>query len=210
MTNFNMINSISDWEEKQKGYLVVSVLCLIFGTYFFIKVISGSYAIEQSDLEVYENLIISNAPKFKERKGKRSRKWIEFNCINNQSAFEIAGYDYSCVNDEEVINEIKTGDTISVAILKDDLNDFNTQNSCEIHSLVKNDKEYLDLRCRNEVDTGGGKRIFLILFSISILTAIVYSLPKKPKLFDIVDPILIVGIGSIILAFILYLITLEL
>ena len=205
-----MINSISDWEEKQKGYLVVSVLCLIFGTYFFIKVISGSYNIEQSDLEVYENLIISNAPKFKERKGKRSKKWIEFNCINNQSNFEITGDDYSCVNKEELLNEIKTGDTISVAILKYDLDDFNTQNSCEIHSLVKNDKDYLDLRCRNEEDTGGGKRTFLILFSISILTAIVYALPKKPKLFDIVDPILLVGIGSIVLAFILYLITLEL
>lgn len=205
-----MINSISDWEEKQKGYLVVSVLCLIFGAYFFTKVISGSYNIEESDLEVYENLIISNAPKFKERKGKSSRKWIEFNCINNQSTFEITGDDYSCVNDEEVINEIKTGDTISVAILKDVVDDFNTQNSCEIHSLVKNDKEYLDLRCRNEEDTGGGKRIFAILFSISILTAIVYSLPKKPKLFDKVDPILVVGIGSIILAFILCLITLEL
>lgn len=210
MTNFNMINSISDWEEKQKGYLVVSVLCLIFGTYFFIKVISGSYVIEKSDLEIYENLIISSPPKFKERKGKSSRKWIEFNCINNQSTFEIASYDYSCVNDEEVINEIKSGDTISIAILKVDLNDFNTQNSCEIHSLEKNDKDYLDLRCRNEVDTAGGKRIFLILFSLFILTAIVYSLPKKPQLFDKVDPILIVGIGSIILAFILNLITLEL
>lgn len=205
-----MSNNINDWNKKQKGYLVVSVLCLIFGTYFFIKVISGSYAIEQSDLEVYENLIISNAPKFKERKGKRSRKWIEFNCTDNQSTFEIASYDYSCVNDEEVINEIKTGDTISVAILKNELDDFNTQNTCEIHSLVKNDKEYLDLRCRNEEDTGGGKRIFLILFSIFILTAIVYALPKKPKLFDIVDPILLVGIGSILLAFIFNLITLEL
>ncbi|MNQ00107.1 hypothetical protein D3C85_127440 [compost metagenome] len=205
-----MINSISDWEEKQKGYLVVSVLCLIFGAYFFIKVISGSYNIEQSDLEVYENLIISNAPKFKERKGKRSKKWIEFNCINNQSTFEITGDDYSCVNKEELLNEIKTGDTISVAILKYDLDDFNTQNSCGIHSLIKNDKDYLDLRCRNEEDTGGGKRVFLILFSITILTAIVYALPKKPKLFDKVDPILIVGIGSILLAFILNLITLEL
>ncbi|MDQ6530292.1 hypothetical protein [Flavobacterium sp. LHD-85] len=205
-----MINSISDWEEKQKGYLVVSVLCLIFGAYFFIKVISGSYNIEQSDLEVYENLIISHAPKFKERKGKRSKKWIEFNCIDNQSTFEITGDDYSCVNKEELLNEIKTGDTISVAILKYDLDDFNTQSTCGIHSLIKNDKEYLDLRCRNEEDTGGGKRVFLILFSISILTAIVYALPKKPKLFDKVDPILLVGIGSIVLAFILNLITLEL
>lgn len=197
-----MIDSISDWEKKQKDYLAVSIICFIIGTYFFMKVIAGSYIIKQSELQVYENLITSTAPQFKERKGKNGRKWIEFNCINNQSTFEIASFDYKCVNNDEVINEIKAGDTISIAILKDDIEDFDTKNSCEIHSLIKNDKEYLNLECRNKEDNGDGKNGFSILFSISIMTAIVYSLSKKPKLFDEVNPEIIIGIIVVILFFI--------
>lgn len=196
-----MINSISDWEEEQKNYLVVSIVCFLIGTYFFMKVISGSYIIKQSDLQVYENLIISTAPKFKEKKGKHGRKWIEFNCINNQSIFEIASYDYSCTNDDEVINEIKAGDTISLSILKNEIDDFDAETSCEIHSLIKGSKEYLNLDCRNKVDNNGGKIGFLLLFSISIMTAIVYSLSKKPKLFDEVNPEFLIGIIVVILFF---------
>lgn len=199
-----MIESISDWERKQQTYLIVSVTCFIIGTYFFIKVISGSYIIKQSELQVYENLITSTAPQFKERKGKQSKKWIEINCINNQSTFEISSYDYRCVNDDEVLNEIKAGDTISIAILKDEIDDFDTETSCEIHSLIKNNKEYLSLECRNEEDNDDGKFGFLLLFSISIITAIVHSLSKKPKLFDKVNPEIIIGIAVIILLFVLH------
>lgn len=198
-----MIDSINEWKKKQKDYLAVSIICFLIGTYFFMKVIGGSYIIKPSELQAYENLIISTSPKFKERKGKNSRKWIEFNCENNQSTFEIASFDYYCANDEEVINEIKSGDTISIAISKDDIEDFDTQNSCEIHSLIKNDKEYLNLECRNKKDNGDGKRGFLLLFAISIMTAIVYSFSKKPKLFNEVDPGVIIGIIAIILFFIL-------
>ncbi|KRD09070.1 hypothetical protein ASE21_14560 [Flavobacterium sp. Root901] len=198
-----MNESISTWKEKQKNYLAVSIASLLIGTYFFMNVINGSYIIKQSDLQVYENLIISTTPKFKERKGKHRRKWIEFKCINNRSTFEIASYDYNCVKDDEVINEIKEGDTISVAILKSEIGDFDTESSCEIHSLVKNNKEYLNLDCRNEVDNNGGKRGFLLLFTISTLTAIVYSLSKKPKIFDEVNPEFLITVIIIILFFIL-------
>ena len=198
-----MTETVSTWEEKQKNYLAVSIVCFLIGTYFFMNVINGSYIIKQSDLQVYENLIISTSPKFKERKGKHGRKWIEFNCVNNQSTFEIASYDYSCVNNDEVINEIKEGDTISLSILKNEIGYFDTKGSCEIHSLIKNDKEYLNLDCRNKVDNNGGKRGFLILFAISILTAIVYSLSKKPKFFDEVNPEFLITIIVAILFFIL-------
>ena len=165
------------------------------------KVITGSYIIKSSDLEVYDNLITSEAPKFKETKGKHSRKWIEFKCVDNKSTFEITSYDYSCVNDEEIIHGIKMGDTISIAILKEDIRDFDDETSCEIHSLIKNDKEYLDIQCRNRVDNKDGKMGFLLLFALSIMTAIVYSFSKKPKFFDEVSPEIIIGIVMIILFF---------
>jgi len=42
---------------------------------------------------------------------------------------------------------------------------------------------------------------FLLLFALSIMTAIVYSFSKKPKFFDEVSPEIIIGIVMIILFF---------
>lgn len=198
-----MAEKVEDWEKKQKDYLAVAIICLIIGTYFFMKVINGSYIIKPSDLSVYDNLITSEVPKFKETKGKHGRRWIEFKCVDNRSTFEIASFDYKCINDNEILNEIKAGDTISIAILKGDVEDFDNDTSCEIHSLIKNDKEYLDLQCRNKADNKDGKMGFLILFAISIMTAIVYSFSGKPKLFNKVNPEIIIGIIVLILFIIL-------
>ncbi|SNR45413.1 hypothetical protein [Flavobacterium sp. ov086] len=198
-----MAEKVEDWEKKQKDYLAVAIICLIIGTYFFMKVINGSYIIKPSDLSVYDNLITSEVPKFKETKGKHGRRWIEFKCVDNRSTFEIANFDYKCINDNEILNEIKAGDTISIAILKGDVEGFDNDTSCEIHSLIKNDKEYLDLQCRNKADNKDGKMGFLILFAISIMTAIVYSFSGKPKLFNKVNPEIIIGIIVLILFIIL-------
>jgi len=198
-----MAEKVEDWEKKQKDYLAVAIICLIIGAYFFMKVINGSYIIKPSDLSVYDNLITSEVPKFKETKGKHGRRWIEFKCVDNRSTFEIANFDYKCINDNEILNEIKAGDTISIAILKGDVEGFDNDTSCEIHSLIKNDKEYLDLQCRNKADNKDGKMGFLILFAISIMTAIVYSFSGKPKLFNKVNPEIIIGIIVLILFIIL-------
>lgn len=198
-----MADNLEDWEKKQKDYLAVAIICFIIGTYFFMKVIGGSYIIRPTQLEVYDNLITSQVPKFKETKGKRGRRWIEFKCVDNWSTFEIEGFDYRCVNRAEILNEIKAGDTISIAILKEDTGDFDSETSCKIHSLIKNDKEYLDLQCRNKADNKDGKMGFLLLFAISIMTAIVYSFSKKPKFFNEVSPEIIIGIIVFILFIIL-------
>lgn len=198
-----MADNPEDWKIKRRDYSVAAVVCFLIGSFFFMKVITGSYIIKSSDLEVYDNLITSEAPKFKETKGKHSRKWIEFKCVDNKSTFEITSYDYSCVNDEEIIHGIKMGDTISIAILKEDIRDFDDETSCEIHSLIKNDKEYLDLQCRNEVDNEGGEMWYISLFAISIMTAIVYSFSQKPKVFDKVNPVLIIAIIVFILLIVL-------
>lgn len=198
-----MADNPEDWEKKQKDYLAVAIICLLIGSYFFMKVISGDYILKPSDFQVYENLVTSEKPIFKERKGKHGKKWIEFKCSDNRSTFEIASYDYKCANRNEVLNEIKVGDTISISILKKDIEDFDKETSCEIHSLIKNDKEYLDIHCRNKADNKDGKMGFLILFAISIMTAIVYSFSEKPKIFDDVDPRVIICIVIIILFVIL-------
>jgi hypothetical protein len=194
-----MEEELNEWQKKRKDYMAVAIICLIIGIYFFAKVINESYIIKPSELKVIENLIISEKPIFKETKGKRGRKWIEFKCVNNKTTFEIADFDYVCVNDNEILNEIKNSDTISIKILNTDVENFANETTCEIHSLIRNNKEYLDIECRNKVDNKDGEKGFMTLFSISLMCAIVCSFSQKPVIFNKVAPEIIIGIITIII-----------
>lgn len=196
-----MANVVKDWQDKRKEYITISIICAFIGLYFYANVTDGKYIIKPSDINTYENLTISVEPKFKETKGKNGRKWIEFKCTNNKSNFEIASFDYKCVNDDEITNEIKVGDTVSIAVLNEDREDFDRETSCEIHSLIKNNKEYLDLQCRNQKDNNDGKLGYRFLFAISFLTGILYCFSEKPNFFNHVNQDLILAIVLIILFF---------
>ncbi|REH00767.1 hypothetical protein [Flavobacterium aquicola] len=199
-----MDDNLDDWDKKRKGYLAVAIICFIIGAYLFIRVHSDSYVIKSSNLKTIGNLIASDKPKFEEITGKHARKWIEFKCAENKSTFKIANFDYRCVNDDEVLNEINVGDTISIQILKDDIENFDTETTCEIHSLVKNKKEYLDIECRNKKENKDSENVYIILFSVTIMTGGVYCLIKKPKFFDEVDPCVPIWIIIIVLFFVLH------
>jgi hypothetical protein len=194
---------LRDWKKKRENYFVVSIICFVVGIYLFVKVKTESYIIKSSELKLIENLIISEKPKFEEIKGKGSRKWIEFKCVNNNTTFEIASYDYNCVNDDEIINEIDIGDTISIEILKNELENFDTDTSCEIHSLKKNKKEYLNIECRNLTENKYIEKLYKILFAIFTMTSIVFSFSKKPKIFDKVDPQVPIWIIILLLFYVL-------
>lgn len=198
-----MEDNIDGWQKKRKDYLLVAILCFTVGSYFFIKVKSDSYILKPSDLRIFENLITSSKPEFKETTGKRGRRWIEFKCVDNKSTFEITSYDYRCSNDFELLDEINAGDTISITISKTDFENFDEEGGCEIHSLVKNNKEYLDMECRNKEDTDDGKMGYILLFAITIMTGTVASFSKKPKVFDEVNPQIPIWIVVIILFFVL-------
>ena len=191
-----------DWDNKRNGYLFVAVICLFFAIYYLLQLKNGSYEITPSELETIENLIIIRKPEFKEIKGKHGRKWIEFKCDNN-TTFEISSYDYSCVKDDDILNEIDINDTISIKILKTDSGLINSETTCEIHSLVDKDKEYLDIDCRNDRDQKAGELGYLLCSAITVMTGSVFLFKKKPKLFDEVDPRVLIVIIIIILFFIL-------
>jgi hypothetical protein len=198
-----MTENLEDWQEKRKNYLAVTIICFLIGTYFFVNVMRGSYIIKPSYLTVYEKLITAEAPQFKETTGKNRKRWIEFKCIDNRSTFKIASYDYRCGNRSEILNEIKAGDTISIKVLNSETGDFDAETSCKIHSLIKNDKEYLNIECRNRKDNKDGKKGFMMLFAISLMTGTVYLFSQKPKFFDHVDPRVPIWIVIILLFFLL-------
>ncbi|MBE8725772.1 hypothetical protein [Flavobacterium hungaricum] len=189
------------WQERRKSYLAVSIICFIAGICFFYNVTAESYIIKTAELNTIDKLVISEKPVFKKTNGKHSRRWIEFKCAQNYSTFEITSFDYSCALRSEIYDEINPGDTISIQVLHKEMENFDTENVCKIHSLVKNDKEYLDMECRNNADNYDGKRGCIILLAISLMTFIVYALEKKPILFDQMDPAFIIGMITLILFF---------
>lgn len=198
-----MEENLDDWETKRKNYLALAIVCFFIGTYFFIKVTNGSYILKNSELIKIENLVISESPIFKETKGKHGRKWIEFKCINTNATFEIASFDYKCVDDAEIIDSIKNGDTISITISNKDTGTIDKETSCEIHGLEKDKKEYLNITCRNEEDNDDGKMGYIMLFALTTMAIIVYSFSIKPKIFEKVDPQIPIWIVMILLFIIL-------
>ena len=125
-----MEDDSNDWQKQREGYKKVAMICFIIGLYLFIRVHSESYNIEDSHLQEIENIIIEEKPIFKEITGKNGRRWFEFKCQNNKSTFEITGFDYRCTYDNEIIKEVNVGDTISIKMLKNEIEDFNTENIC--------------------------------------------------------------------------------
>ena len=194
-----MEEELDKWQKTRKDYLAIAILCFFVGMYFSMKVHSESYIIKSSDLKLIENLTISEKPIFKETKGKRGRQWIEFKCENNKSTFEIANFDYSCVTDSEILNEIKKSDTISIKILNEDLDNFDNETTCEIHSLIKYEKEYIDIECRNKTDNNDGKKGIIFFFCLSLMCAVVYNFSERPKFFNHISPEILIGIITIII-----------
>lgn len=192
-----------NWQQDRKTYLLIALACFALGVYFLIRVSSDSYIMKPSDFKTIENLVTATKPVFRETKGKNSRQWIEFKCMGNKSTFEITYFDYRCVIDGEVLKEINAGDTISIKILKEDIEDFDAETKCEIHSLVKNKKDYLDIDCRNQHDTNDTKLGYLVLFTISATTGILYAIRKKPKVFDTVDLPFVIGLLMLVLVVVL-------
>lgn len=192
-----------DWDKKRKKYLFVAVICFLIGSYCFINLVIGSYEITPSELETIDNLIVEKKPEFKETGGKNKRRWFEFKCIDNKTTFKIADFDYYCVDKEEIVNQIKNKDTISIKILKKDLKLIGSETSCEIHSLVDKDKEYLDINCRNRKDQKDGEMRYLLCSALAVMTASVFLFKKKPNIFHHIDPRIPIVIITIILFFVL-------
>ncbi|MBS7253883.1 hypothetical protein [Flavobacterium branchiicola] len=194
-----MAQNQEDWEKKRPSYIIIAIISLVLGAYYLINVLNDNYIIKPSDLETIENLIVEGKPEFKETKGKHSKKWIEFKCENNTTTFKIASYDYRCIIDKEILNGINSKDTVTVQILKTDLDLVNTDAPCEIHSLIDKNKEYLDISCRNTEDQKDGELGYILCSAITVMTGSVFLFKKKPEFFDHVDPRVPIWIVIIVL-----------
>ena len=192
-----------NWQEERKGALFIALICLVVGAFLFIRVQIGSNLIEPKDLKSYDNLVIETKPEFHETTGKHSRSWLQFNCVNNRTLFKIESFDYRCADKEEILSEINVNDLVSIKICNDDIDDFNVDTDCSIHSLIKNNKEYLDIDCRNTESNDDSAFGYITLFAVALLNGAFYSPVVKPKFYNDVDPKFIVWVLVIIVFIVL-------
>lgn len=197
-----------DWSKKRLGFFVATVALFLLGIYFYFNVQRSDSDINPVDLTQIDSLIISEKPTFQETRGKNARQWIEFKCVGYPKRFEIESFDYACVNDNEMLSELKTGDVISVKLLNSDIQDIKTETfsskSNDIHSLVYKKKEYISLDCRNKAAKNDNKFAYYMCFIMVPFTLVVSLFKNKPKIFGATfDPTLVICVIAILVMLIL-------
>jgi len=176
-----------NWLKVKSGFIFATIILMIAGICLFIYYYNANLDIEDNNLVIIEDLVISVKPEQKEVTGQNHREWIDFNCKNYQKRFSINNFDYKCANKREIFSDINVGDTITIKMIKSEFLDIYdetfTSKTNKIHSLIFKDKEYIDLECRNYEDKVDKLIAAYICSMLSILTLIVSFLKEKPKIF---------------------------
>ncbi len=203
-----MIEEGNPWPKKRASYFVAAALLFFLGIYFYLNVQGSGSDIKTDDLQFIDSLVINEGPAFKESKGRHSRRWIEFKCIGYAKRFEIGYFDSECVSEDELLQDLHVGDTISVAVLKTDFESryeetFNSKSN-DIHSLVFQGYEYIDIDCRNETEREDERFGYYMCF---IMTAFIllmtFLINRFPMLINYFDTSLVLGIIGILVMLIL-------
>ena len=175
------------WQQKRYLCFFTSLFIAVIGFFLYFNVQNSDSNINPSDLTTIDSLVISEKPIYQEIKGKTPSKWIQFKCKGYSKRFDIESFDYKCVNDNEILNELNVGDTVKIKILTKDLADINQetflQKSNPVHELVCKDKIYLDLSCRNKSAKDNNKLVYLVCFIIAPIILTFALFKRQPKIF---------------------------
>lgn len=124
-----------DWINTKKKFKTGLVLSIII--VFSFLVWDGFKGKNIENKLISEVKILSKNPTFEEESHGKSgtNYYIELQFVNDNEKYKIDGVDYYFLKDKDFVNDIKSGDTISIS---------KYENS--IHYLSKNGKQYLDYK----------------------------------------------------------------
>jgi hypothetical protein len=129
---------------------VAFTICLISIPFFYYY---DNRQISQADLLEINNLTLSQDPDF--TGGKRPR--INIHLTNTDRTLVVNLEELNCVSKDEILNNFKTNDKISIKIFSTDTADFYKTGLIskfqKIYGLKKNEREFIELSCRNLVST---------------------------------------------------------
>lgn len=163
-----------------------TIVFFITSVYYFLKEKNGNTDIKSDNLVSIYNLVLIKNPQFIEYKKKKK---INFYFVGYPKCFRIDGFDYSEEIKDNILNEVKKGDTVSIKIEKQDFSSikninpfFANYNFISIHSFTSKGKSYFNLEARNQRAKSDNKFayiVFAVLGSCFLLFSLI--LKKKPK-----------------------------
>lgn len=179
-----MVSVNSSWSKKRIQYIIASVLLFLVGIILYMNVNQSTSDINPHKVKKITNLVITKKPIIQESKGLGATKWIEFECKGYSKKFEISYFEYLC-SDKGNILSLDINDTITVYLLKDDVNKINKETLFSkaniVHSLFYKKKNLIDIQCRNKLKKRDNYLAYLlcfILFPLTLLTAFIKENPR--------------------------------
>jgi hypothetical protein len=184
------------WKEE-RIYLVIGFFaCIIFVVYIMLFKTRDKTDLKDADLITVSHLTLKESPRYKKIRSNESIT-LQFICYNKP--FYIGNDDISNVSKEQILAEIKAGDTLSAGMIKSEYENINNYSffdrEVDLHSLRKGDKEFLSLSFRNISYYKGYWDVVPALIFAAVMCLFFACLSKKPK-FSI---ILVITIGTLIL-----------
>jgi hypothetical protein len=137
-------------KKKRISMWVAFVISLITIPVFYYY---DNRQISETELLTIDNLTLSKNPDY--TGGKRPRINIYLTSTNRTLVVNVE--ELGCVDKDEIINTLKTSDTISIKIFKSDKADFYETGFLskfqKIYGLNKDGNEYIKVSCRNLIST---------------------------------------------------------
>ena len=203
------MQNTASWSEKKQGYILLGILSFIFSTYC---VLFRTTNITNDNLVKINNLVVRQKPVIQKYIGRNSTKeWISiyFNDINKE--FQIVEEEYSCCRKNEILNIIQVGDTLSIKMLKNEIDNINNSqlvdNFNRVYGIEKDDTDLCNLTCSNKKATKNNTFIYSVGYFVAFLLIFTHFLKKQPIVFginvDIGFLIAIISITFIMVYFIL-------
>jgi hypothetical protein len=147
---------------------------------------------------------LTEPPVYKETHGKRAEQWIEFQVDAFKSKIKISYLDYNCSLNEEILSLTK-GDTVAIKMTVSYYYDWLQGNNVDIHGLIFQNKNLLNLNCRNYLNRRDNINGIYLWVTSAILSIVFLLIGRRPKIFNVMlDPSLIVIIASLIVILVIW------
>jgi hypothetical protein len=182
-------------KKKRISMWVAFVISLITIPIFYYY---DNRQISETELLTIGNLTLSQNPDYTD--GKRPR--INIYLTNTSRTLVVNLEELGCVDKDEILNTLKTRDTISIKIFESDKADFYETGFLskfqKIYGLKKNGNEYIKVSCRNLISTKrtNGAMFASVISAILSLFLVIFVYRKKTSkptnVLMNIDPITIV------------------
>ncbi len=185
----------TDWKEERPVYLWLAILGAALAIIFYF-IPKDTRDIAETKLATVNNLVLTQPPEIRITKGKER---ILLHVQGHNKPFQIAGFDFNQTAKRNIIQDIRSGDTIAVKVDSSEFASIEQEtffdSYTEIHSLTKSGQEYLSIqkanrKAKSDLELGVSVGLFFLIAGL-----IYWKLPTRPMF----SPSIVIGIGVLLI-----------